>query len=109
MAWTSQLKRLAKLSTGIKPALLRQLYVGVAIPKMMYAADVWCTPIYETEGGKKARGSVGTATALTRVQRTVARTILGGLSSSPTDALEAHANLLPIELLINKLCQRATT
>ncbi|THH05611.1 hypothetical protein EW146_g9856 [Bondarzewia mesenterica] len=109
MAWTSQLKRLAKPSTGIKPALLRQLYAGVAIPKMMYAADVWCTPIYETEDGKKARGSVEMATVLTRVQRTAARTILGGLSSSPIDALEVHTNLLPIELLIDKLCQRAAT
>ncbi|KAI0066765.1 hypothetical protein BV25DRAFT_1790450, partial [Artomyces pyxidatus] len=43
--WTEQLRRLARPSTGLTSAYVRRLFIAVAIPKMLYAADVWCTPI----------------------------------------------------------------
>jgi hypothetical protein len=40
---------------------------------------------------------------LRTVQRRAALAITGALSTTPTDVLDAHANLLPIEHLISKV------
>ena len=42
--WIMQFCRLTRLSTGLSVKLMRQLYISVAIPKMMYALDIW-TPL----------------------------------------------------------------
>ena len=67
-AWTNQLRRLAKPSFGLKPSQLRQMYIGVAIPKMLYAVDVWCIPIHGGTSGSRRLGSVGVIKALVREQ-----------------------------------------
>jgi ribonuclease HI len=76
---------------------------------MLYGASTWITPIDRDGNGgghKKARGSVGSAAKLGRVQRMATIHITGGLRSSPSDLLDAHADILPIELLIDKYCHR---
>jgi len=105
MEYTLALRRISKHSSGLPPRQLRRLYVAVVIPKMLYGIDVWCQPA--RQGQKRQVGSVRVVKALSRVQRLGAVTILGGLRSSPTDALEMHANLLPIDLLIDRMCYRA--
>jgi hypothetical protein len=80
---------------------MRKLYCTVAIPKFTYvAADVWFTIIPRQEGKKKTTGWVGAACKLTSVQRIATIAIMGAIRMTGTDILEAHANVMPIELLI---------
>jgi len=55
---------------------------------------------------RKSRGSVGAATKLARVQRMAAIHITGALRTTANDTLDAHADLLPLDLLIDKHCFR---
>src|SRR5882724_6496091 len=105
LEYTLALRRLSRHSSGLSPTHIRRLYVAIVIPKMLYGIDVWCQPI--RQGQKRRTGSVRAVKALSRVQRMGAEIILGGLRSSPTDVYETHANLLPVELLIDRLCFRA--
>ncbi|CCO36979.1 Putative 115 kDa protein in type-1 retrotransposable element R1DM AltName: Full=ORF 2 [Rhizoctonia solani AG-1 IB] len=106
VAWASQLGRLARANHGISPGLARKLYVSIAIPRFTYAADVWFKPV-TLRADTKGSGSIGMAHRLARVQRTAALSILGGLRSTPTTSLDAHARLLPMHLLLNRACERA--
>lgn len=45
MAWATQLTRLARISYGANPAMLRRLYLSIAVPRFAYAADVWYSPV----------------------------------------------------------------
>ncbi len=96
-------------SWGLMPKQACKLYVSVAIPRILYAVDIWGTPkLVETlEAHKKGIGKA--ITKLTSMQRAGVLAIMGGLRTLPTDALDAHAFLLPIHLEINKQCHRAAT
>lgn len=104
--WTLQLRRLAKPSSGLSPGQIRRLFIAVALPKMGYALDVWCSPLIDT-GGTRLSGSVGHVKAMARVQRLGALAITGGLRTSPTAVLDAHAYLLPTMHWVDKICTRA--
>ena len=105
--WITQTRRIAKSSKGIKGHLARQLYMAAAVPAMLYGASVWLTPIRRSGSrGTKSKGSIGTANKLSRVQRMAATHITGALRTTATDVLEAHADLLPMDLLIDKHCYR---
>jgi hypothetical protein len=43
--WAMQARRLSRPSSGMPHTYARQLWNAVAVPKMLYAADVWCNPI----------------------------------------------------------------
>jgi hypothetical protein len=43
--WTSQIKRIARPGWGITPKYARKLYIGVALPKILYGVDVWYPPM----------------------------------------------------------------
>ncbi|KAA1475948.1 hypothetical protein DENSPDRAFT_741600, partial [Dentipellis sp. KUC8613] len=63
--------RLARHSCGLSPAQARRLFIGVALPKMLYAVDVWCVPIYypaEPADSHRRTGSVGAIAALAHFQ-----------------------------------------
>jgi len=45
---------------------------------------------------------------VTSIQRIATLAITGGMRTTATDVLEAHANILPIELLMQEVCYRAT-
>jgi hypothetical protein len=107
--WVSLFKRIARNRSGLSSPLLRRLYRAVAIPKITYAADVWFTPIHLPPGAKRRLGSVGAANRLTRVQRQAAIAITGCFRTTATDYAEAHANLMPIDLVLKDLCLRAIT
>ena len=57
--WMLQFCQLTKLSTSIRSMFMRQLYCTVAVPRFMYAADIWYVPVIHGSQGKKATGSVG--------------------------------------------------
>ena len=102
-----QLRRLSRTSTGIPMKLMRQLYQSVAIPKFTYAADIWFRPLFKKDSSTPQRGSKGISDRLTSVQRLAALSITGAMKTTSTDSLEAHANLTPIPLLMQKICHRA--
>ena len=105
--WTLLACRLTKPSTGVRATYMRQLYCTVAIPKFTYAVDVWYTPVQKKEGRKKAKGSVGLVHKLTSVQWLATSAITSAMHTTASDILEAHANVLPIELLLLGICHRA--
>jgi hypothetical protein len=105
--WITQTRRISKTAKGIRGHLSRQLYMAAAVPAMLYAASVWLTPIVRSnEKGRKSTGSVGAAAKLAKVQRMASIHITGAMRTTANDILDAHANLLPIDLLIDKHCFR---
>ena len=86
---------------------MRQLYCAVAVPRFTYAVDVWYTPVTWGMRDTKASGSVGVTRRLTSVQRIAVTVITGALCTTATDIMEAHANVLLIELLMHRVCYRA--
>jgi ribonuclease HI len=88
--------------------VMRQLYVSVIMPKILYAADVWVTPLEKAPNAKRTTGSVATIKRLGSVQRIATLAITGALRSTATNVLEAHANILPMHLSIQRACFLAT-
>jgi hypothetical protein len=105
--WIMQFRRLTRISTGISIRLMRRLYIAVALPKMTYALDVWYTPPTKPLGHRRSTGSVGVLRQMVKLQRLASLSIVGGMKSTPTDLLDAHTGLLPIELTLLRLCHRA--
>jgi hypothetical protein len=106
-AHVMQIRRLSTMTKGIPMRLMRQLYQAVAIPKMLYAADLWFTPAFKDGSDTPQRGSLGTAKHLNTVQCIALLAITGAMRSTATDLLEVHANTLPITLLLQNFCHRA--
>ena len=105
--WMLQFRHLTKLSTSIRSRFMRQLYCAVAIPKFTYAADVWYVPVMRGLQRAKATRSVGATKRLASIQHMAITTISGMLHTTAMDVMEAHANVMPIELLMHKVCHRA--
>jgi hypothetical protein len=109
--WAAQIRRIARPTWGITPKYTRHLYISVALPRILYAADVWCVTT-QGRGAGAGAGMLGPAKAikqLTSIQRAGALAITGGLRTTATDALNAHANLLPAALTVRKWCHLAMT
>ena len=87
---------------------MRQLYTAVAIPKMMYAINVWLTPPWQWDGAKGCTSSVGMVNRLASLQRVAALAITGAMRTTVTDVINLHADLLPMQLVTHRLCQWAT-
>jgi ribonuclease HI len=106
--WISQFRRLTRISTVMNAKLLRQLYITVAIPKMTYALEIWYTPPTKPLGRQRSIGSVGVLRQMQKLQRMATLAIVGGMKSTPTDLLDAHIGIYPIELTLLRICHRAT-
>ena len=102
-------KRLTKPSKGICAQRMKKIYKGVAIPKLMYTSEVWATThLKPGKGSKQNRwGARGFGKKIETVQCTAALAITRGICSTTTDLLLAHADLLPIPVLIRQHAQRA--
>lgn len=86
---------------------MRRLYLAVALPKIVYGLDVWYSPPNKPTGSTRNEGSVGTLKLLQKLQRIASIAITGALRTTPTDLIDAHAGILPMELAILKVCHRA--
>ena len=105
--WILQFRRLTKPSTGVKPRLMRQLYLSVALPKITYGIDIWYTPPTKPAGSTRNTGSAGVLRQLQKSQRLATLAITGTLRTSPNDYVDIHANVYPIELALLKACHSA--
>ena len=99
-AWINLVRRLACTASGISASGMRQLYLTVAAPKMTYAAEIWYTiPHKKTDTSKKRTGSVKFTDRVQSAQRRATITILGAMSTTAGDVLNAHALIPPPHLL----------
>ena len=105
--WAAQIRRIAKQAWGVTPKYARQLYVSIALPRALYAVDLWCIPTQNDRSGPRATGSAKVTRQLAMLQRAATTVITGGLYTLPTDALDACAFLLPASMNIDKWCHRA--
>ena len=107
--WAAQIRRLARPSWGLTPKAAKKLYVSIALPRILYGIDIWCTLLHgkNARGGRK--GSVNVIKKLMTVQCTGTLAITGGFRTSPTNSLDVHAGMLPIDLRIEKTCYNAIT
>ncbi|KIK14245.1 hypothetical protein PISMIDRAFT_17420 [Pisolithus microcarpus 441] len=106
-AYIMQISCISSANKGLPATLLKHLYLAVAIPKMLYAIDVWCTPPYSFDKTKKTRGSLSVIMRINHVQRQALTTITGVFCTTATDVLEIYTNTLPIEHHIQNLCHQA--
>jgi len=102
--WVTQYQWLEKLSKGISPEYMWCFYIAVAVPKMLYAVDLFLVP--ESHKGKGTKGFIN---RLGKIQRQACLHITGTLRSAPTDIIDACADLLPFHLLVEKLIYWAAT
>ena len=96
--------RLAKSTKVITAKHMRNYYLTVAVPKMLYAADIFLEP-----ATKRSKGTKGHINKLARIQRQAALYITGAMMTMANDTLDTHANLLPFHILISRLIHRAAT
>ena len=106
--WLIQFGRLARTTQGVNAKYIRQLYLAIAIPRMLYAADVFLTP-QQNIGNPKRNNRNGRTiiNKLASIQCQAAIMITGAMKSTATDVLEVMANLIPFHLLVDKTRQRA--
>jgi hypothetical protein len=72
--WASQIRRIARPSWGITPMYACHLYIGVALPRILYSADVWCGPPMSNRPGPRDSGSAKVIRQLTMI-RGICRTV----------------------------------
>ena len=107
--WILQFRRLSRPSTGVSIKLMRQLYLAVVMPKIIYGIKTWYTPPTRTIGQTKRSRSVEALQHLQKAQRIATLAITGTLRSTPNDHIEIHANILPMELALLKAYHNAIT
>jgi hypothetical protein len=107
--WSSQIWRISKPASGMSASGVRQLYNTVAVPRFSYGAEVWYTGLFKPSVEGNTKGSVAIINKLWSIQRKVASTITGAIRTTAGDVLDVHANLLPVDLLLNKILFRAST
>ena len=83
------------------------MYISVALPRILYAADIWASPTYIMKREVKPIANKRFTMRLSSIQRAGTLAVVGGLRTSPTDALCAHADILPAHLELDKTCHRA--
>ena len=104
--WVSQIKRLSKVTKGMHRAFTRRLFYSVAVPSMLYAADVWCSQAVSSTYSRKKGGMKAAIWKMETIQRKATLQATGALRTTPTDLLLAHANMLPLRYHIKLICQR---
>src|SRR5271156_6298685 len=94
------------MASGMRGNLIKRLFTSVGLTKMLYAADVWCTPTPNKRPGTRAKTKTHVK-RMERVQRKLAIRITGALRTTPSDLLFPHAGLSPLQLHVEKVCQNS--
>ena len=107
--WAAQIRRIARPTWGITLKYMRRLYISIALPRIMYGADLWCHPMQGEHSKRKFKGLARVLKHLAMLQRSGSIAITGSLRTSPTETLNATSFLLPIPQLVDETCFRALT
>jgi len=102
--WVTQYCRLAKLSKGASAKCMGCFYTSIAIPKMLYAADLFLIP----ETGR-SKGTKGFIARLAKIQSQASLHITGAMRSGLTDAIDTCTDILPFPSLIKKIMFQAAS
>ena len=79
------MKKLAGTSWGANSNILQRVYTGTVRPTLEYASTAWAT------------ASKTSTSRLNKVQNAGLRLITGGMKTTPTQAMEKHISLHPLE------------
>jgi hypothetical protein len=101
--WVGQCGRIARPTGGVSGRHMYRLYISVVVPRMLYGADIFLGPALRSASRQTYQKGRAALNKLAAVQRRAALMIVGGMRTSPTDALDVHANLLPFHLLVDKV------
>jgi hypothetical protein len=86
-----------------------RLYIAVAIPCIMYTAEIWYTPPHKPGNAKKRQGDIQLTNKLGSIQRKATIAITGAMQTTAGDILEMHTNLFSAcSLLLNAIFRAAT-
>ena len=99
--WAAQIRRVSRPSWGLTPKAARKMYIGVALPRILYGVETWSAPPRKVINGNKS--TTAATRKLATAQRAGTLAITGGFRTSPTDALDAHASLLPMKLRLKRV------
>ena len=102
--WVTQYQRIAKTSKGVSAKFMRQFFISVTIPRMVHATDLFLMP-----GLRISKGTKGFISKLAKIQRQASLHITGALRSTPMDAINPCADLVPFHLLVERLMYRSAT
>ena len=105
--WSTQIRRITRPSWGVTPKYARRLFIGVVLPRILYGVDVWCGPPLGHQAEHTNPGTYKITRQLTKIQRSGTLAITGALRTSPTDALDTCAFLLPLTSAVERWCHRA--
>ena len=107
--WSSQIRRVTAPAWGLTPQHARRMFISVALPRILYVADIWGIPKPINETATNKRSTCMAVSKLASTQRASVLAVTGGLQTTPNDVLDIHAHLLPTHLEIDKICHRAAT
>lgn len=108
--WMRELRWLSKVLGGMAANLMRRAYMAICVPRMMYGADLFVTPQRKTEADSRSKTKGREIVKkLAGVHRQEAPAIRGAMRSTSNEALNAHANLLPMTMFVDKIRGRAIT
>ncbi|KAJ6470023.1 hypothetical protein C8R45DRAFT_797681, partial [Mycena sanguinolenta] len=94
--WIINFRRLSQVAGGVGATYIRQLYLAICVPRMLYGAEVWLAPVRQrARGVNRRKDTRAVIKKISSIQLRAARLMLGGMVSSPGDMLNAHADLLP--------------
>jgi hypothetical protein len=94
--WVQAVQHLAQSTKDIPAKFMRHFFISVAIPRMLYGVSIYLHP--NTKGECKSKG----VQMMAHVQCQAALLITGAMSTTAGELLDAHANLFPLKIAINK-------
>ena len=103
--WLSRSKQITMTTKGIHAKYFCQLYVSTAIPRVLYAADIFLMPQKHVgiSFNHNTKYQQAIIKQLATIHRKFAILITGSLSTTATDAVLTLANLPPFHILVDKI------
>ena len=109
--WISQFRRLARITKGVNATFVWRLYQSIALPRMLYGADIYLTPTRRhctIAPNAKPTYNKTVMHKLATIQRHAAIIITGAMKTTAGTTLDVLADLTPMHLEIDKWCQNTT-
>ena len=114
--WLNQFGRLARMNKGINTMFVRRLYLTIAIPRLLYGADIYLSPYRRHKQvapqplptyniaimQPMPTYNIAIMRQLATVQRRAAILITGAMKTTASVVLNVLADLLPIHLAVDK-------
>ena len=103
--WINQFGRLARMNKGISPSFIRQLYLTIAIPRLLYGADIFLSPQRRhiaTSPSPTLTYNVTVMCQLAMIQRRASIMITGTMRTTASSVLNILSGLLPMHLAVDK-------